>query len=163
MGWSILRPEKCVRRPRRHHCSPFSIYFWCRQGRAMTVELLNGDLLCLVTTDTSVSLTIARLTSLKDCFSRELIRPYILQMASVKTFPILKEKFVELALGRNLLRTFVILIKITDKFILRWVYWPITMHAWIWDAVFYNWAKKCHCDALERYHVLSFIRRLAAR
>jgi hypothetical protein len=31
-------------------------------------------------------------------------------MASVKTLPILKEEFVELALGRSLLRTFVILI-----------------------------------------------------
>jgi hypothetical protein len=49
---------------------------------------------------------------------RELTLPYILQMASGKTLPILKKVLAELNLGRHLLLTWVFIARIANQFIL---------------------------------------------
>jgi hypothetical protein len=65
------------------------------------VELRTEDKSRLVTTDTGVAVTITRPDVTEGLPEREMTQPYVPQMASVETFPVLKEEFVELALGRS--------------------------------------------------------------
>lgn len=68
--------------------------------------------------DTSVAVTITRPDITERLPEREMTRPYVPQMASMETFAILKEEFVELALGWSSLTTCMLVTKITDEFIL---------------------------------------------
>lgn len=63
-------------------------------------------------------MTIVRLDITAGLPERELTRPYVLQMVSGKTVPILKEALVELTLGQCPLTTWLFVTKVTDEFIL---------------------------------------------
>lgn len=73
----------------------------------------------LVTVYIGASVTIARPDTTAGLSVRDLITPYVLQMASREILPILKEALVKLTLGQCPLTTWVFIASITDKFILR--------------------------------------------
>jgi hypothetical protein len=93
-----------------------------------------------MTIDTRASVTFTRPDITEGLPKRELSQPYILQIALMKSLPILKEVLVELTLWQCLLRT--------------WVSFMIVMHPWIWDAMCYDWAgKKCCYEAPGHDHI----------
>jgi hypothetical protein len=71
-----------------------------------------------VTIDTGASATVARPDIVAGLPERELSRPYVLQMASGETIPVVKEACVELTIGQRTLRSWVFVADITDNFIL---------------------------------------------
>jgi hypothetical protein len=73
---------------------------------------------CRVTIDTEASATVARPDIVAGLPERELSRPYMLQTASGKTIPVVKEARVELTMGRRTLRSWVFVVDIADDFIL---------------------------------------------
>jgi hypothetical protein len=71
-----------------------------------------------VTIDTGVSATVARPDTVAGLPERELSRPYVLQMASSETIPVVKEAYTELTMGWRTLRSWVLDADIKDDFIL---------------------------------------------
>jgi hypothetical protein len=76
-----------------------------------------GNKSCLVII-TRTSMSIARPNITTGLPDRQQTWPYILQMASGKTLPVLMETLLKLALEWHLVQTWVSTAKITDKFIL---------------------------------------------
>jgi hypothetical protein len=76
------------------------------------------DKSCHVTIDTGASLTIAGLDIVAGQPERNPIQPYVLQMASGKIIPVLKEPLVELTLGHSALQIWMFVAEITKEFIL---------------------------------------------
>jgi hypothetical protein len=70
-----------------------------RGGDTLIAEGWVRDKLCLVTIDTRVSVTIARLDIIAGQPEMKPSWPYVLQMMSRETIPILKETLVQLTLG----------------------------------------------------------------
>lgn len=68
---------------------------------------------------TGASLTIARPYIISQQPERKPSRPYILQMVSGETIPVLKEVLVELTLGQSALKIWVFITEITDELILE--------------------------------------------
>jgi predicted aspartyl protease len=62
--------------------------------------------------------TVARPDIVAGLPERKLSRPYVLQTASGKTIPVVKEALVELTIGRRTLRIWVFFADITEEFIL---------------------------------------------
>jgi hypothetical protein len=90
-----------------------------RQGDdSLNGELRTSDRSRLVTKDTCIAVTIVRPDITEGLPEREMARLYVPQMTSVETLPVLKEEFVELALGPSPLTTWVFVTKIIDEFIL---------------------------------------------
>jgi hypothetical protein len=85
---------------------------------SLNVEGQIGDKSYLAATDTGSSVTIVRLDITAELPARELTRPYILQIVSGETLPVLKEVLVGLPLEQWPLTTWVFVIRITDEFIL---------------------------------------------
>jgi hypothetical protein len=75
-----------------------------------------GDKSCIMTIDAEASLMIVRPDITTGFPERELTRPYLLQVASGKTLPILKEAFIELTLEWLPLKTGVFFDNTTNKF-----------------------------------------------
>jgi predicted aspartyl protease len=73
---------------------------------------------CRVTIDTGAPATVTRPDIVAGLPERELSRPYVLQMASGETIPVVKEARVELTIGRRTLRSWVFVADIKDDFIL---------------------------------------------
>jgi hypothetical protein len=73
---------------------------------------------CRVTIDTGASVTIARPDIAAGQPWRKPSRPYVLQLASGETIPVVKDAQVELTLGRRALKIWVFVAEITDEFIL---------------------------------------------
>jgi predicted aspartyl protease/flagellar motility protein MotE (MotC chaperone) len=71
-----------------------------------------------VTIDTGASATVARPDIVAELPEKELSRPYVLQTASGRTMPVVKEARVELTMGRRTLRSWEFVADITDEFIL---------------------------------------------
>jgi hypothetical protein len=90
-----------------------------RQGNdSLSANTQRGDKPWLVTTNTGASVVIARPDITVGLPKREMTQPYVLQMASGKTLPILKEALTELTLEQCSLTTWVFLAIIIDKLIL---------------------------------------------
>jgi hypothetical protein len=71
-----------------------------------------------VATDTGASVTIARPDIGAGQPERNPSRAYILQTASGKTIPVLKETLIELTLGWRALRIWMRIMEVTEEFIL---------------------------------------------
>jgi hypothetical protein len=67
---------------------------------SLNVEEQTGDKSCLATIDTRASVTIVRQDITAGLPEREQTWPYVLQMESGKTFPVLKEAIVEQTMGQ---------------------------------------------------------------
>jgi hypothetical protein len=97
--------------------------------------------------DTGASVTIARSDIVTEQLKGKPSRPYILQMASRETNPVLKEALVELTLGQR---------HFGDVGVCHWDHRPVLCEPktrqWTSGTMCHDWAAKCCCGDTQHDH-----------